>query len=106
MGLCGKTIVKDGQVQGFRTLDSLCIRVARDIPGLAPKNAAELGSILILGAPGWGKTTLLRCVARAVAEKEEVCVVSVRSSFPGALPEAAGWTCFPAAPRHQGLKWF
>ena len=74
MGLCGKTIVKDGQVLGFRALDSLCIRVARDIPGLAPKNAAELGSILILGAPGWGKTTLLRDLARRIADD---CVISV-----------------------------
>ena len=105
MGLCGKTIVKDGQVLGFRTLDSLCIRVARDIPGLAPKNAADLGSILILGAPGWGKTTLLRCVARAVAEKEEVCVVDERQElFPRGFARGRRMDVLSGCPKASGIE--
>ena len=104
MGLCGKTIVKDGQVLGFRPLDSLCIRVARNIPGLAPKNAAELGSILILGAPGWGKTTLLRCVARAVAEKEEVCVVDERQElFPRGFARGRRMDVLSGCPKASGI---
>lgn len=81
MGLCGESIVREGRVIGFRSLDSLCIRVARDIQGAAPEDCASLGSILILGAPGWGKTTLLRCVAREIAREQCVSVVDERKEL-------------------------
>ena len=81
MGLCGEVIWREQRSAGFRTLDSLCIRVARDIRGLAPEDCGCLGSILILGAPGWGKTTLLRCIARQLAGEREVCVVDERQEL-------------------------
>ena len=60
IGLCGEVACRDGIVTGIRENSSLCIRVARDFPGIARRAADAPGSILILGAPGWGKTTLLR----------------------------------------------
>lgn len=81
MGLCGEVIWQDEKPAGFRTLDSVCIRVARDIRGLAPEESVRWGSILILGAPGWGKTTLLRCIARLLAGEKEVCVVDERQEL-------------------------
>ena len=56
IGLCGEVVCKDGVVTGIREISSLCIRVARDFPGIAKRAADAPGSILILGAPGWGKT--------------------------------------------------
>lgn len=73
--------MQDGIPSGFRQLDSLCIRVARDLGGLAPEDSAQLGSILILGAPGWGKTTLLREIARTIACTNCVCVVDQRQEL-------------------------
>lgn len=81
MGLCGECVMHDGHPSGFRRLDSLCIRVARDLGELAPSDSANLGSILILGAPGWGKTTLLRSVARKLAATHCVCVVDERQEL-------------------------
>ena len=81
MGLCGQCVTQDGRPAGFRELDSLCIRVARDLRGLAPEDSANLGSVLILGAPGWGKTTLLRCICRRIAQTHCVCVVDERQEL-------------------------
>ena len=75
IGLCGEVVCKDGIVTGIREISSLCIRVARDFPGIAKRAADTPGSILILGAPGWGKTTLLRDLIRQIGEKQCVSVV-------------------------------
>ena len=89
IGLCGEVVCKDGIVTGIREISSLCIRVARDFPGIAKRAADAPGSILILGAPGWGKTTLLRDLIRQIGEKQCVSVVDERGElFPpeGPLP--------------------
>ena len=58
IGVCGEGIFRQGQTEGFRSIRSLCVRVARDFPGVG--EGLEGTSTLIIGAPGWGKTTLLR----------------------------------------------
>lgn len=87
IGLCGTAVYKDGQLSGIKNLSSLCIRVARDYPGIAQKISSLHGSILILGAPGWGKTTFLRDLIRQISEQESVCVVDERSEI---FPEGIG----------------
>lgn len=63
IGLCGEAVWRNGHMDGIRNVSSLCIRVARDFHGIG-NNAPTDGSVLILGAPGWGKTTLLRDLIR------------------------------------------
>ena len=65
IGLCG-----DGAA-----LTSLCIRVARDVRGVASGLPMD-GSLLILGPPGTGKTTLLREYIRVLSEKWSVSVAT------------------------------
>lgn len=72
IGLCGDSVVHQGRITGIRTLTSACIRVARDIPGIAA--GIPEGSLVILGAPGWGKTTLLRDLIR---QRSQSCAVGV-----------------------------
>ena len=69
IGICGDAVIRDGAMTGIREPRSLCIRVARDIPGIAAAAAGEQGSILIIGAPGWGKTTLLRDLIRQLSDR-------------------------------------
>ena len=78
MGICGEVVCRDSQITGIRDVTSLCLRVARDFPGIGKLILDLEGSVLILGAPGWGKTTLLRDMARQIGERETISVVDER----------------------------
>lgn len=81
MGLCGEAVVKQGRVEGIKNITSICIRVARDFPGIGER-VPNTGSLLILGAPGWGKTTLLRDLIRRRANAgQQVAVVDERGEL-------------------------
>ncbi len=87
IGICGDVVCKDKQSGILRSVSSLCIRVAKDLDVLRPEDKTLTGSVLILGPPGWGKSTLLRDLARSVAFRYTVCVADEREElFPdGAL---------------------
>ena len=81
IGLCGEAVVQNGIMTGIRRTDSLCIRVARDFPGIAIKAKGFHGSILIIGPPGSGKTTLLRDLIRQRGTQGTVSVVDERGEI-------------------------
>ncbi len=76
VGLCGPVIMRGGEMEGYSALSSAAVRISREIKGAAaplmPRivRAGELMSAVILSPPGWGKTTLLRDVIRAVSDGE------------------------------------
>lgn len=76
IGICGEA-AENGVI---RRVHSVCIRVARDVAGIA-KGLPETGSVLILGAPGWGKTTLLRDLIRQRANTVTVGVTDERGEL-------------------------
>lgn len=80
LGLCGLALYRGGQMTGIREITSVCIRVARDFPGIA-ETAPQDGSVLIIGAPGWGKTTLLRDLIRQRSRYKPVAVVDERGEL-------------------------
>lgn len=67
IGICGETVIAGGVVTGIKNVSSLCVRVARDFPGIAQKAAKIQGNVLLLGPPGSGKTTLLRDLIRQIS---------------------------------------
>lgn len=77
LGICGEVIMKDGCLAGFRNITSLCIRVARDVKGIADAATGIGGSILILGRPGSGKTTLLRDYIRNLSNSGEGAIAVI-----------------------------
>lgn len=79
IGFCGEAVVEKGTMTGIRTLTSACIRVARDFPGIA--KGIPVGSVILLGAPGWGKTALLRDLIRLRSDSGAVAVVDERGEL-------------------------
>ena len=90
IGICGQAVMQGDRNQGFRSVSSLCIRIARDFPGIASKLADKHGSILIIGSPGCGKTTLLRDLIRQRSNTSRRCVgvVDERGEI---FPEESGF---------------
>ena len=104
IGICGEAILKDGTIAGFRTVRSLCIRVARDVQGLIENTAGITGSALIIGAPGWGKTTLLRECIRKLSREKTVAVVDERGElFPPGFSAGLQTDILTGCPKAQGI---
>ena len=88
IGIGGEVVIRDGQITGIKNITSLCIRVARDFPGLASSVGQVRDSLLILGPPGSGKTTFLRDLIRQISEKYCVSVVDERGEL---FPQGASF---------------
>ena len=95
IGVCGVATIADGAMCGITLPTSLCLRVARDIEGIAPKPSAVSNSVLIIGPPGSGKTTLLRDMIRIKSNTGEgnISVVDEREEI---FPLYKGQACFCA----------
>ena len=93
IGISGTVAIVNGKLSTVSEVTSLCIRVARDIQGLAMKALELPGSLLIIGRPGSGKTTLLRDLARQKANRGDgaVAVVDERQEL---FPTVNGKFCF------------
>lgn len=105
IGLCGEIVSKEGEITGIREISSLNIRVARDFPGIGKPVLSAKGSVLILGPPGWGKTTLLRDMVRQLSENACVAVVDERGElFPSGLPLGKRMDVLTGAPKKQGME--
>lgn len=93
IGICGTTSVRSGQVLSIRTPASLCLRVARDFFGIAANACKFSGSVLIIGRPGSGKTTILRDLIRMRSNAGEcISVVDERGEI---FPFAGNSFSFP-----------
>lgn len=91
IGVSGTVTMTDGQPLVIQDVTSLCIRVSRDFPGLA-QNVSELkGSVLIIGAPGCGKTTFLRDFSRQLSNRNFITVIDEKQEI---FPKYNGEFCF------------
>ena len=106
IGMCGEAVVKEDRAVGIRTATSLCIRVARDFPGIAAKAAATSGNILVIGAPGSGKTTLLRDLIRNISNRGScVTVVDERAElFPVGFEPGRRADVLSGCSKQQGME--
>src|SRR5690606_18911172 len=75
IGLAGRTILEKGEVKGLRDITGFNIRIAREIKGTAVPLIKKLmdsteqtvDSTLIIAPPQFGKTTLIRDIARCIS---------------------------------------
>lgn len=71
MGLCGRVMQRDGQLI-LQEIGSICLRVAHEVRGCGKEAASQFlqsrRGLLLCGAPGCGKTTMLRDALRLISE--------------------------------------
>lgn len=107
MGICGEAVMRNGIPQGIKNIRSLCIRVARDLPGCSCKIADIHKSLLILGPPGSGKTTLLRDLIRRISNSGfgSISVADERGEIfpPGVFDEGPRTDVLTGCAKAQGL---
>ncbi|MDO5545212.1 MAG: ATPase, T2SS/T4P/T4SS family [Eubacteriales bacterium] len=104
IGICGDAVFQPDAPGSFQRITSLCIRTARDYPGASDKILDTWKSILIVGAPGWGKTTLLRDLARRIANDRVVCVVDEREElYPEGIQRGRRMDVLHGFPKPQGV---
>ena len=105
IGICGDAVLRAEAPASFQRITSLCIRIARDYPGIADRIVDTWKSILIVGAPGWGKTTLLRDLARKIANDRIVCVVDEREElFPEGIQRGKRMDVLHGFPKPKGME--
>lgn len=104
IGLGGSFACTDSGTLRVQNISSLCVRIARDITGVAERYADLAGSTLIIGAPGWGKTTLLRDLARQISRQETTVVIDDRGElFPNVFARGDRMDVLTRCPKEQGI---
>lgn len=80
VGVCGKTIIENGEIVTIKDISSLNIRISREVIGCSDtikdfiiNNGVK--NTLILSPPNNGKTTLLRDLVRNISNEGFGCVV-------------------------------
>ena len=74
LGVCGTSVAFEGKNHDIRDVSSLCLRILREVRGVAREVApclfdeGRVQSALILSPPGGGKTTLLRDLVRVLSD--------------------------------------
>lgn len=91
VGICATAIVDNkGEITSIRNISSLNIRIAREINGVSDEIIDNLFldkiySVLLVGEPSSGKTTILRDLANRLSGKEfgylRVCIVDERGEI-------------------------
>ncbi|MCL2057240.1 MAG: stage III sporulation protein AA [Oscillospiraceae bacterium] len=119
-GVCGTAVVSGGVIGGLRDINSINLRIARDIKDAASPvvKAAFRGgvcSLLLVGPPASGKTTVLRDLARqlswgAAGGHQKVSVVDERGEIGavhGGIPQNDLGPCcdiLSGYPKAQGIE--
>lgn len=86
VGICGTAVMNGERIETMRDISSLCIRLAREVKGCAGELFERafgkgLCSLLVLGKPMSGKTTVLRDLARFVGAEHRVVLIDSRNEL-------------------------
>jgi len=83
IGLCGTAVTKQNEITFIKNLSSASVRIARELKGSADDVLPQIlqngvfENTLIISAPGYGKTTLLRDLIRQLSDGEHKYRISL-----------------------------
>jgi stage III sporulation protein AA len=116
IGLCGTAVVEKGEISGIKSINSMNIRICREVFGCGNETAnkicenGEIKNTIILSPPSCGKTTLLRDIIRSLSNRGiNIGVVDERSeisaTFMGISANDLGThtDVYNACPKEKGI---
>lgn len=111
VGIVGSAVIGEmGKVEGMRDIVGFSFRVARDCAISVDKLysnmcvSGQVRNLLIVGPPCSGKTTVLRSLARRLAEEMQVAVIDEREElFPGTRQVPIGCDVLRGFPKAAGI---
>ena len=74
IGICGEVVIDNGKIKNIKNINSMNIRIARQIIGCGDKvlphivDSKSFSNTLIISPPGCGKTTMLRDIIRQLSQ--------------------------------------
>lgn len=85
-GICGTSVVRGDTLENVKNISSINFRIAREVKGCGEEICKRvfgtgLGNVLIAGAPGSGKTTVLRDIARILGGRFKTAVIDERGEL-------------------------
>lgn len=101
LGVCGHALLENGQITGMRDVTSLNLRVSRETSAgaeaLLPlvRRGEQVESLLLIGPPGCGKTTLLRGLIGLLGREVTVGVIDERGELAAMTAAGAGYKLGP-----------
>lgn len=116
MGLCGRATYSDSR-SVLSDIGSVCIRIAAEWQGAADSlmgRITGLPSVLIIGSPGTGKTTMLRDLARQLSSGRsavQTAIVDERSELAACvsgipqLDVGSSTDVLDGLPKTEALPW-
>jgi stage III sporulation protein AA len=113
VGLSGSMSVNSG-IATLKYINSLNFRIAKQVPGCATELFNSLrtfpSSVLIIGKPASGKTTILRDLCRIAGKTHRVSLIDERheiASLAGGIPQndvGDRTDVFDGYPKHNGIE--
>lgn len=98
VGICGRAVMKDGEISFIKDICGLNYRFAREVKGAADSIINEIAernminNTLIISPPQCGKTTILRDIARQLSYKNiKVSIVDERGEIAGMNNGVSGY---------------
>lgn len=86
VGICGTAVIRDNKIETLKYINGLNFRVAREIYGSADEILEKcfldgVNSVLIIGSPSSGKTTVLRDLCRQLGKARKISVIDERGEL-------------------------
>lgn len=87
VGFCGTPIYDNNkQIDNIKNISSISIRIAREVFGCGDEvlktiKSNDYNSLLILGPPSCGKTTILRDICRQIGSKKRISIIDEKNEI-------------------------
>lgn len=114
VGICGTAVNGSGGVESVKNISSLNIRIAREVIGCAHEIVrscqSDVPSIMVIGPPGSGKTTVLRDISRILGDRFRISLIDeqgeIAASYHGSPQNDVGrlTDVFSGYPKHTGIR--